>query len=296
MKRRLPKLSSLDTFRVAAAEGSFKAAAELLHLTPSAISHQIRGLEAELGTPLFERQVRKLVLTPAGRDYAAVIDEAFSLLARGTHTLQAQASRQSLGLTMGSFVADEWVLPHLATFTRSHPNIDLRLDTSQRSRDLMREDIDVALRFGVRGRWPGLTAVHLLDVYATPVVSPKLLDGQPATIEVLSRLPRLESTAVPDAWAQWERVMGLKLERPEHTVWMDSYLALLHGASQGLGVALGLCPLINSWLDGQRLVAPWPRTPKPAAGYWFVHRPNEQDDPAVSALLQWLRDTLPTNT
>lgn len=295
MKRRLPKLSSLDTFRVAAAEGSFKAAAELLHLTPSAVSHQVRGLEAELGAPLFERQVRKLVLTPAGRDYAAVIDEAFALLTRGTQTLQSQNARHSLGLTMGSFVADEWVLPHLAGFTQAHPDIDLRLDTAQRSRDLMREDIDVALRFG-RGRWPGLTAVHLVDVYATPVVSPKLLDGQPPTLEVLSRLPRLESTAVPDAWTQWERVMKVKLDRAPHTVWMDSYLALLQGASQGLGVALGLCPLVNRWLDGQRLVAPWPSTPTPAAGYWFVHRPNEQDDPAISALLSWLRDILPTDT
>lgn len=292
MKRRLPKLTQLDTFRIAAAEGSFKAAAEQLHLTPSAVSHQIRALEAELGIPLFERQVRKLTLTAAGRDYAAVVDQAFAQLARGTQTLLAHHARPSLSVTMGSFVADEWVLPNLAGFARAHPEIDLQLDTSQRSRDLMREDIDVALRFG-RGHWPGLTAVHLLDVYATPVVSPTLLGDQPATLAVLGRLPRLQSMAVPDAWAQWEKVMGCTLGAPTAEMRVDSYLALLQSASQGLGVALGLTPLVNRWLDQRRLVAPWPGTARPAAGYWFVHRPGEQDEPAIAALLAWLRETLP---
>lgn len=293
-RRRLPKLSTLDTFRVAAAEGSFKAAAAVLSLTPSAVSHQIRALEDDLGTRLFERRTRQLVLTPAGREYASVVDRAFGLLADGTQALQATHARRRLALTLGSFVADEWVLPRLAEFTRAHPQIDLRLDTSQRSHDLLREDLDVALRFG-RGRWPGLVAVHLLDVYALPVVSPRLYQGG-ADPDALARLPRLCSTAVPQAWEQWAQTMGITLGPPASELWVDSYLALLQAASQGLGVALGLRPLIDGWIRAGRLVTPWPGTPQPAAGYFFVHRPGEAQRAEIAALLDWLRTILPADT
>lgn len=291
MRRRLPKLSTLEAFRIAAAEGSFKAAAEVLSLTPSAISHQIKALEQDLGTPLFERRVRRLELTPAGRAYAAVVDRAFALLADGTQTLRAHHARQRLSLTLGSFVADEWLLPRLSEFTSAHPEIDLRLDTSARSRDLMREDVDVALRFG-RGAWAGLKAVHLVDVFATPVVSPRLYQGE-GDLAALGRLPRLQSTAVPDAWQQWQGVMHLDLGAPASELWLDSYLALLQAASRGLGVALGLRPLIDGWLADGRLIAPWPTTPRPAAGYYFVHRPGELARPPVAALLAWMRVVLP---
>ncbi|ULQ46090.1 LysR substrate-binding domain-containing protein [Flagellatimonas centrodinii] len=293
MQRRLPKLSTLDTFRVAAATGSFKAAAEILSLTPSAVSHQIRALEQDLGTALFERRVRQLSLTVAGRDYAAVLDRAFGLIADGTQAVRGQQAHQRLALTLGSFVADEWVLPHLAGFTTAHPEIDLRLDTAQKSRDLLREDVDVALRFG-RGRWPGIDAVHLLDVYAVPVVSPTLYRGG-SDLASLAALPRLQSTAVPDAWSQWAKAMNLTLPAAASEVWVDSYLALLQGAHRGVGVALGLRPLIDAWLADGRLITPWAGTPRPAAGYWLAHRPGELARPAISALLAWLQDILPHN-
>lgn len=293
MKRRLPKLSTLDSFRIAAAEGSFKAAAEVLNLTPSAVSHQIRALEADLGTLLFERRVRQLVLTPAGRAYADALDRAFGLIAGATRELQTAQGHERLALTLGSFVADEWILPRLAAFTRGHPEIDLRLDTSQKSRDLLREDVDVALRFG-RGRWPGVSAVHLLDVYAVPVVSPSLHRGGD-DLDRLVTLPRLQSTAVPDAWDQWARRMNLSLPPARSEVWVDSYLALLQAAHRGVGVALGLRPLIDAWLADRRLITPWPGTPQPAAGYWLVHRKGEGERPAIRALLAWLQALLPQN-
>jgi LysR family transcriptional regulator, glycine cleavage system transcriptional activator len=293
MRRRLPKLSTLEAFRIAAAEGSFKAAAEVLSLTPSAISHQIKALEADLGTPLFERHVRQLVLTPAGRAFAEVIDAAFAQIAEGVQALRDTRARQTLALTLGSFVADEWVLPSLADFAKAHPEIDLRIDTSTRSRDLMREETDIALRFG-RGQSAGLTAVHLLNVYATPVIGPALFSGQ-SDWESLGRLPRLQSTAVPDAWQQWEQTMGLRLPPPASEIWLDSYLALLQAASRGLGVALGLQPLIDGWVQAGRLLTPWPSTPRPAAGYYVVYRPADETRPAVVALREWLRRVLPTS-
>lgn len=292
MRRRLPKLSTLEAFRIAAAEGSFKAAADVLSLTPSAISHQIKALEADLGVPLFERRVRQLVLTPAGRAFAEVIDTAFAQIADGVQALRDQQGRQALALTLGSFVADEWILPALGSFARAHPEIDLRIDTSARSRDLMREETDVALRFG-RGHWPGLRAIHLLDVHATPVIGPGLSAGT-GDWEALARLPRLQSTAVPDAWQQWEQAMGLRLAPPPSEIWLDSYLALLQAASRGLGVALGLQPLINGWVNAGRLLTPWPSTPRPAAGYYVVYRPGDEQRPAVAALRDWLRRVLPT--
>lgn len=291
MRRRLPKLSTLEAFRIAAAEGSFKAAAERLSLTPSAISHQIKALEEDLGTPLFERRVRQLVLTPGGRAFADVVDRAFAQIADGVQALRDRESRQTLALTLGSFVADEWVLPALGSFSRAHPDIDLRIDTSVRSRDLMRDETDVALRFG-RGHWPGLKTLHLLDVHATPVIGPACAIPT-ADWETLARLPRLHSTAVPDAWQQWEQAMNLRLPPPVSELWLDSYLALLQAASRGLGVALGLQPLIRGWVEGGRLRAPWPSTPRPAAGYYVVYRPSDEERPAVVALREWLRTLLP---
>ena len=160
--RRLPPLHALEAFEVAARELSFRKAAEGLHLTPSAVSHQIKGLEEFLGFALFRRMNRALELTEGGRDYLRIVGAGLEGLRQGSEQVQQRHGRRcTLKISTGPYIASEVIVPALPLFQQEHPEIDLRIETKVQPVDLRREDVDIALRFGC-GRWPGVTAKRLL--------------------------------------------------------------------------------------------------------------------------------------
>lgn len=290
MTGRLPPLHTLEAFELAARSGSFTLAAEALHRTPSAVSHQVKALEAHLGVTLFRRLNRALELTPDGRQYLAIVEAALTQLRDGSAHLQARSHRARLAISMGPFLAGDFIVPALPAFQALHPEIDLTIDTDLRIKHLQRDRYDLALRFG-RGDWPDAVAVPLLRVAAEPVCAPSLVPGT-VDAESLARLPRLQSSPMPEAWAQWAQATGTKLPPPAQALWFDSYVALLSAAEKGLGVALGLRPLVNSRIRDGRLAAPWGAAMPIPQAYFLLHRPGDDTRPEIVAFRDWLQQLL----
>ncbi|MEQ1439293.1 LysR substrate-binding domain-containing protein [Fontimonas sp. SYSU GA230001] len=291
--RRLPPLHTLEAFEAAARRASFKLAAQELHLTPSAISHQIKALEAFLGFALFRRGNRSLGLTDGGAAYLKVVRDTLANLRSGSARVAQRYARAQLKISAGPFIASELILPALPSFQEAHPDIDVRIDTDLRPVDLLHEDTDIALRFG-DGRWPRLHAERLLSMSALPVCTPALArilrTRDPGRLEGITLI---HSSPMPDGWAQWAAATGVTLGTPHRDVWLDSYLAILRAAEQGLGLALGLLPMVDPWIARRKLAIPWPRLrfdiPQ---GYYLLHRPEDSERPEVVVFRSWLRGLL----
>lgn len=291
--RRLPPLHALEAFEHAARSGSFKSAAQALHLTPSAVSHQIKALETFLGFALFRRGNRSLELSEGGRAYLKVVQDTLQRLREGSGRVAERYSRARLKISMGDFIASEIVVPALPEFQEQHPQIDLRLETSSRPVDLLHEDVDIALRFG-DGRWPKIACHRLLEVDAVAVcdavTARRLRRGSPADLEGVALI---HSSALPEAWPQWSQAVGQPLGKPKRDLWMDSYLGIVRAAEEGAGVALGMVPIVNPWLRRKRLVSPWPKLrARIPQGYYLLHRQGDEERPEVAAFHRWLVDLL----
>ncbi|MFA5940065.1 MAG: LysR substrate-binding domain-containing protein [Sinimarinibacterium sp.] len=291
--RRLPPLHTLEAFEASARRSSFKLAAQELHLTPSAISHQIKSLEAFLGFDLFRRGNRSLDLTDGGKAYLQVVRDTLAKLRSGSAKVAQRYARATLKISAGPFIASELILPALPAFQEAHPDIDVRIDTDLRPVDLLHEDTDVALRFG-NGQWPRLSAELLLTMSAVPVCTPALAKAlRKRTPDQLDDVTLIHSSPMPDGWTQWAAETGVTLGKPRRDVWLDSYLAILRAAEQGLGLALGLVPMVNPWIARRKLAMPWPRLQLTIPqGYYLLHRPEDADRPEVAAFRDWLHELL----
>jgi LysR family glycine cleavage system transcriptional activator len=168
--RRLPPLNALRFFEAAARHSSFLHAAKELHVTASAISHQIRTLEEFVGTPLFRRDGRQVLLTHEGENYLQAVREGLALLAAATDRLVAPRSSGILTLSVAPAFATPWLVPRLAAFQLKHPDIEVRLISSLDLVDFSKSDVDAAIRYGA-GRWPGLQSHRLFSDDLVPVAS-----------------------------------------------------------------------------------------------------------------------------
>ena len=284
-------LLALQAFELAARTGSFKAAAEELHITASAVSHRIAGLERQLGEKLFERGPRGVALAPAGRQLAATTGRAFGELVRAM--AQQGAGARRLRVSAVPIFASHWLLPRLGQFLDAHPAIELQVEASPRMVDMEAGLVDVALRYG-DGSWPDVAAEKVLDLHAVPVTSPALAQRlkleEPAD---LLRAPLVRVSPFGMPWPEWARGAGLDaaafVERRGAAKGMqvDGMGAAVRAAVHGLGVALAFEPLIESEIASGALVRVGP--PVPTQGQiWFVCRPRERSAPAIRALRRWL--------
>src|SRR5580698_11318647 len=176
MTARLPSLNGLRAFEAAARHLSFTNAASELNVTQTAISHQIRRLEEELGLRLFVRQNRALTLTPEAKDYLPGVRTAFNDLKLATDRLLRRDNDHVLTVSTLASLAAKWLLPRLSAFQEAHPGIDVRITTSPALVDFRAGDVDAAIRYG-RGHWPGLRTDWLTADELFPVCSPALLTG-----------------------------------------------------------------------------------------------------------------------
>lgn len=287
--RRLPPLHTLEAFEHAARGTSFKTAAQQLHLTPSAVSHQIKALEDFLGFTLFRRGNRSLELSDGGRAYLEVVQETLRQLREGSGRVSERYNRATLKISMGPFIASEIVVPALPGFQERHPQIDVRIETSLRPVDLLHEDIDIALRFG-SGKWSKIAAHLLLEVDAIPVADPatakKLKRGSPADLRDVTLI---QPSAMPNAWKMWADLVGQPLGKPKRDLWLDSYFSMMRAAEEGGGLALGMVPIVNPWMRQGRLVAPWPKLKaRIPQAYYLLHRIEDTKRTEVRAFHDWL--------
>lgn len=290
---RLP-LNTLPAFRAVAELQNLRAAAERLHLTHSAVSQQIKGLEEQLGFPLFERSGRGIVLNSAGAALLCAVQGALTQLDEGVLAASAMAAgdEQRLRVSVLPSFAQRWLLPRMARWRARHPGLALEIDSSQQVADLLRDGFHAALRFG-RGPWPGVESEPLFDmplpliVLASPDTAAALPDCTP---ETLARQPLLGEREV---WQHWFNAAGLRTPVTPVASFNDAGM-MLQAAEQGLGITLGRELLAADALCAGRLVQVSPVSVhyEQAQTYHLVYRPSLRDWGPLVALKQWLRDEL----
>jgi len=291
MTRALPPLTSIKAFEAAARHASFKLAALELHVTPAAISLQVRQLEEWLGMPLFDRTGNALVLTGKGKLYCQELGKALNLLERATEDLRGNALSGTLRVTALPSFASRWLLPRLASFTARYPEIDLVLDTDTQLENLAGRKFDLAIRAG-SGRWQGLHADLLAREAFTPMYSPALLDG-PLALDDLHRHALIHSTP-RDAWARWLELAGVDgIDTAKGMVICDSSLAL-QVAAEGRGVVMGRSFLAAGEIAAGRLVAPFALALPNDFSYWLVYPTTSAELAHVKAFRTWIMEELAT--
>ncbi|HYG45511.1 MAG TPA: LysR substrate-binding domain-containing protein [Bordetella sp.] len=290
---RLP-LNTLPAFRAVAELQNLRAAAERLHLTHSAVSQQIRGLEEQLGFELFDRRGRRVVLNPAGEALLRSVQCALAELDSGVQTAAsvARGASQRLRVSVLPSFAQRWLLPRMARWRERHPGLTLEIETSQQVADLQREGLHAALRSG-SGPWPGVVSDPLFDapmpmiVLGSPATARQLADNR---AETLARQPLLGDK---ELWRQWFAAAGLAVNVTPVATFNDAGL-MLQAVEQDLGLGLGRELLAADALCAGRLVKVSPISVdfEPADTYHLVYPPGLRDWPPLLALRQWIRDEL----
>jgi LysR family glycine cleavage system transcriptional activator len=289
-------LTALRAFEAAARHVSFQAAAGELFVTPAAVSHQVKRLEAYLGVTLFQRGHRSVELTAEGQTLAASLGELFGQMDLALDRIGAPAGTTLHVSTMESFAA-KWLAPRLHRLHRGHPDLKLRVETGNAHANFARDGIDVAIRYGPGG-YADASAERLMDAPVFPVCSPALLgDGRPPLVvpDDLRRHTLLHDRSahgrpgVPD-WTAWLRAAGAsQVDATRGPEFASIYLAQ-EAAVAGHGVALGLAPLVEEDLQHGRLIRPFAGEVENAYAFWVVRRKQSDANPAIDLFCRWLRE------
>lgn len=302
MPQHLPSLNALRAFEAAARHLSFSKAAEELHVTPAAISHQIKGLEDYLGVQLFHRLNKSLVLTDEAQAGLAKLQEGFNALAEGVSQILGHQSGNSLTVGVAPSLASKWLVPRLPRFAARHPDIELRITAAMSQVDtrlsgssvlesFRDEGLDVSLRFG-RGDYTGCRADKLFPASAVPLCSPRLLGGRHPlnSPEDLAHHTLLHDDTLYEGnpeWSDWLKAAGVTGVNAQRGLHFNHVALALEAAIEGQGVVLSIDALAAGDLAAGRLVMPFEvRLPLQNA-YWLVSLEETADEPKIAAFRTW---------
>ena len=295
MERRLPPLNALRAFEAAARHLSLTRAAEELHVTPAAVSHQVKGLEDYLGVKLFRRMNRALLLTDAGQACLPGLRDGFDRLAEAIDAVRARDESRPLTVSVAPSFGAKWLVPRLDRFAQEHPDIDVRIDASMRLADLVREDVDIAVRYGPGG-YEGVRVDPLMTEEVVPICSPRLLEGENALREpqdlcrhTLLHIinPGTEEAGHPD-WRMWLRAAGVTdCDASRGPTFSMSSMAV-QAAIEGQGVALVGNVLVADDIAAGRLVRPFELSFPVSFAYYILRPLASADRPRVVAFREWL--------
>jgi LysR family glycine cleavage system transcriptional activator len=284
---RLPSLKFLKTFQVAAARLSFKTAAEELFITPSAVSHQIKTLEEQLGVALFDRGANSLSLTEAGRSYLQHMDSVFSRLESVTEQLQVRYGRGVVRLHIPPFFATEMLMPKLSSLLEAQPDTDIHINTVVAPMQPHPADADVSIVVNAAPE-DGLDCHKLFSQAFVPACSPQLLLRCPIdSVHDLNKHTLISHDARRDGWHRWAESVGLEL-RPKKIIRFDSMYAAAQAAEHGVGVALVSSRLGLDRFQQGTLVKLFDTELDTGESYFLILRPEDARRPDVQALTQWL--------
>ncbi len=291
MTARLPSLNGLRAFEAAARHLSFTQAAAELNVTQTAISHQIKRLEQELGVPLFVRQNRALTLTPKAAEYLPGVRAAFNDLKLATDRLLRREDDHVLTVSTLASLAAKWLLPRLSTFQEAHPGIDVRITTSTSLVDFQRDNVDTAIRYG-RGQWQGVRADWLMADELFPVCSPSLLKGEKplkCPEDLREHVLLHTSNANSDDWRLWLTAAGLPTDLAKQPgITFDLIFMTIQAAIDGIGVAMGRTSYVQDDIAKGRLVVPFKIALPADAGFYLVSPQARTDSPKLAAFRQWV--------
>ena len=294
MGRHLPPLNALRAFEAAARHLSFSRAAAELHVTPAAVSHQVKALEDWLGVRLFRRFTRGIALTDAGHAYLPGLTEGFDRLAETTDRVARHTERDRLRVGALPSFATRWLVPRLADFRLHHPEIEIAVEAGTHTTDFVREEIDVVIRYG-RGRWPDLHVELFMTEDVFPVCSPMLLtDVPPLRCPAdLRHQTLLHDSWVPNdepwmIWATWLHHLGIADIDPARGPSYSDSLMLMEACTAGHGVAIGRESLIEEDLARGRLVKPFEARHAASYAYFIVCPPDSLERRRTQVFRSWL--------
>lgn len=308
MTYRLPPLNALRAFESAARHLSFRKAAEELHVTPAAISHQMKILEEQLGVQLFRRLTRAIELTEGGRNFLPKLREGFERFAEAVEKVRAFENTGVLTVAVAPSFAVKWLIPRLYRFVTAHPDIDVRILANMRLVDARRRDnpnsitgeddlandADIDIRFG-SGKYPRCRVDKLFQVSLTPLCSPRLLEGmrplkKPQDLRYHSLLHDdiLDVSEGRPDWAMWLKAAGAEDVDANRGTHFNHSILCLEAAIDGLGVVLGNKELAAHDMATGRLVAPFELSLAMDLAYYVVSPEATADRPKVALFREWL--------
>jgi LysR family glycine cleavage system transcriptional activator len=290
MNQRLPPLSTLRAFQIAAVTLSFTETANQLFVTQAAISHQIKALETFLGKKLFERGNRSLKLTDSGRHYLPFVEKMFDLLLEGTENVMQSDHLPILTVSVMPSFATRWLVPRLGLFIKAFPEIEFRLAPSRMLTNFARDNVDIAIRHG-GGKYPGLKAIHMLDEQIYPVCSPQLLEGRYGlkTPGDLAHHVLLHDEGHGN-WRAWliEADAG-GVDASKGPVYTDSSMAV-QSAIEGDGVALARSQLVKDDIARGLLIRPFNISQPSKFAYYIVYPLDKPVTEQMNAFIKWLQE------
>ncbi len=289
MSRRLPPLSSLRPFEAAARHESFSRAAEELHITHGAVSHQVRALEEHLGATLFARHGKRVTLTAAGRTFAERVRGALEEIAQAADALRARREDRLTVSVLPSF-ASRWLMPRLIRFMDANPKIAVIVSATTALADFSADEVDIAIRFGI-GPWPPLVCEKFLDDEYFLVASPTLYRGKlPRTPKELigARIIREER----DLWEAWFKAAGVRFDTPMQGPSFNDSTFALQAAARGEGIALARRSILGEDLERGTLKRLFDISLPSPTSYWFVSPKETAAMAKVKLFRDWVRTEL----
>ena len=289
---RVPSTQALRALDAFARHGSVWRAAEDLNLTRSAISHQLRGLEQDIGFELMARAGKGVTLTPRGRRYAADVRKALALLGDAAVQHGDRGVGGTLTVSCAPGFGSFWLCAHVADFKQLYPDIALRIVTPMRLDDVTNPEVDAFIAYG-DGDWPRHAVELLGDVESTPLISPVLLNqiGGLADPRDVSRAMLLHLVDGGE-WTRWFLAAGISEGRVDGGVVFSDMNLVLAAANAGQGIAMGDALSCRQALETGRLVRPFELAIRSSRAYYFVAEEHRRSHPAIQALSDWLRSRL----
>ena len=291
----LPPLAQLEAFEAAARHLSFTRAADELALTQSAVSRQIAALESFFGVPLFQRLHRALRLSDAGLVLQRAVLEVLQQLHEVSGALRGPTRLKTVVVTTTAGFAGLWLIPRLAGFTESRPDVDVRISASNTVMNLNRDGIDVAIRYDTE-EGAGTQGARLFGEVVLPVCSPRLLRDASRALKTPQDLRHhcmLHMDTGPGSqlleWPMWLRAMKIDALKPASVVHFSMYDQMIQAAVNGQGVALGRLPLLNSLMAQRKLVAPFKKSVASPRSYYVFRSDASRAKPEVNQFLAWLQ-------
>ncbi len=292
---RIPSTQALRALDSFARHGSVWRAADELNVTRSAVSHQLRLLERDLGFELLERAGKGVALTPSGRRYALDVRKALTVLGDAAEQQAGQGLGGSFGVSCTPGFASLWLCTHIAAFQDMYPAVSLRIMTPRRLDDVTNAEADVFIAFGI-GNWPNHAVELLCDIEFTPLCSPSLLNrlGGLARPQDVLRANLLHLGDVED-WSRWFAATGVENPDPECGIVFSDMNLVFSAATAGQGIAMGDELTSRKALDEGRLVRPFEIAIKSPRSYFLVFEHAKAGHPVLKAFSEWLRAKLQEN-
>ncbi len=290
----LPPLDQLEAFEAAARHLSFTRAGDELALTQSAVSRQVAALEAFYGAPLFKRLHRALRLSDEGQLLQHTVVEVLQQLHQASVALRGEKRKKTVVVTTTAGFAGLWLIPRLAGFTASHPDVDVHISASNTVVNLNRDGVDIGIRYHTQEA-AGAEGVRLFGEVVLPVCSPKLRRDPARPLKAPQDLRQhclLHMDGGPGSqlleWPPWLRAMNLEGLKPASVLHFSMYDQMIQAVVNGQGVALGRLPLLNDLIAQRKLVTPFKSSVVSPRSYYLLQSDASRKKPEVREFLAWL--------